>query len=54
LRERRALPPALRRHEPHQEEQEYIDAIEADIRWLGFDWDEVFHQVVPAGRAVTS
>src|SRR5437868_4730289 len=23
---------------PTKEEQEYIDAIEADIRWLGFDW----------------
>ena len=23
---------------PMKEEQEYIDAIEADIRWLGFDW----------------
>jgi glutaminyl-tRNA synthetase len=25
---------------PMKEEQEYIDAIEADIRWLGFDWGE--------------
>jgi len=25
---------------PTKEEQEYIDAIEADIRWLGFDWGE--------------
>jgi glutaminyl-tRNA synthetase len=24
---------------PTKEEQEYIDAIEADVRWLGFDWD---------------
>src|SRR5712672_1678272 len=23
---------------PAREEQEYIDAIEADVRWLGFDW----------------
>ena len=23
-----------------KEEQEYIDAIEADVRWLGFDWGE--------------
>src|SRR5512144_1171647 len=23
---------------PTKEEQEYIDAIERDIRWLGFDW----------------
>ena len=23
---------------PAKEEQEYIDAIEADVRWLGFDW----------------
>lgn len=25
---------------PMKEEQEYIDAIEADVRWLGFDWGE--------------
>jgi len=25
---------------PVKEEQEYIDAIEADMRWLGFDWGE--------------
>jgi glutaminyl-tRNA synthetase len=25
---------------PAREEQEYIDAIQADIRWLGFDWGE--------------
>ena len=23
---------------PVKEEQEYIDAIQADVRWLGFDW----------------
>ena len=23
---------------PTKEEQEYIDAIEHDVRWLGFDW----------------
>src|SRR6185295_5314794 len=23
---------------PTKEEQEFIDAIEADVRWLGFDW----------------
>ena len=23
---------------PTREEQEYIDAIESDVRWLGFDW----------------
>ncbi len=29
---------------PAREEQEYIDAIEADVRWLGFDWgDNLFH-----------
>ena len=29
---------------PTKEEQEYIDAIEADVRWLGFDWGEnLFH-----------
>jgi glutaminyl-tRNA synthetase len=29
---------------PLKEEQEYIDAIQADIRWLGFDWgDNLFY-----------
>ena len=28
---------------PTKEEQEYIDAIEADVRWLGFDWGEHLH-----------
>src|ERR1043165_4945771 len=23
---------------PTREEQEYIDSIQADVRWLGFDW----------------
>ena len=26
---------------PTKEEQEYIDAIEADVRWLGFEWAEL-------------
>ena len=37
---------------PIKEEQEYIDAIQRDIRWLGFDWGEhlyfasdYFHQL---------
>ena len=25
---------------PTREEQEYVDAIRADVRWLGFDWDD--------------
>ena len=25
---------------PVKEEQEYLDSIEADVRWLGFDWGE--------------
>ena len=25
---------------PTKEEQEYIDAIKADVRWLGFDWGQ--------------
>ena len=25
---------------PTKEEQEYIDAIQADVRWLGYDWGE--------------
>jgi glutaminyl-tRNA synthetase len=28
---------------PAKEEQEYIDAIEADVRWLGFDWGKHLH-----------
>jgi glutaminyl-tRNA synthetase len=29
---------------PLKEEQEYIDGIQADIRWLGFDWgDHLYH-----------
>jgi glutaminyl-tRNA synthetase len=29
---------------PAREEQEYIDSIMADVRWLGFDWgDNLFH-----------
>lgn len=28
---------------PTREEQEYIDAIIADVRWLGFDWGEHLH-----------
>ncbi len=29
---------------PTREEQEYIDAIERDVRWLGFDWgDHLYH-----------
>ena len=29
---------------PVTEEQEYIDAIQADVRWLGFDWaDRLYH-----------
>jgi glutaminyl-tRNA synthetase len=25
---------------PTKEEQEYVDAIRSDVRWLGFDWDD--------------
>ncbi|MGC1277316.1 MAG: glutamate--tRNA ligase family protein, partial [Xanthobacteraceae bacterium] len=28
---------------PAKEEQEYIDAIKADVRWLGFDWGTNLH-----------
>jgi glutaminyl-tRNA synthetase len=29
---------------PTKEDQEYIDAIERDVRWLGFDWgDRLYH-----------
>ena len=26
---------------PEKEEQEYVDSIQADVRWLGFEWDRV-------------
>jgi glutaminyl-tRNA synthetase len=26
---------------PSKEEQEYVDSIQADVRWLGFDWDRL-------------
>jgi glutaminyl-tRNA synthetase len=32
--------PALRRHQPHQGRVEYVDSIKADVRWLGFDWED--------------
>ena len=28
---------------PAKEEQEYIDAIERDVRWLGYDWGKNLH-----------
>ncbi len=28
---------------PTKEDVEYIDAIEEDIKWLGFDWEDRFH-----------
>lgn len=28
---------------PAKEEQEYIDSIQEDVRWLGFDWGEHLH-----------
>ncbi len=28
---------------PAREEQEYIDSIQQDVRWLGFDWGEHLH-----------
>ncbi len=43
---------------PTREEQEYIDAIEADVRWLGFDWGppplsrlRLFRAALRLGRA---
>ncbi len=26
---------------PEKEEQEYVDSIKADVRWLGFEWDRL-------------
>ena len=28
---------------PEKEEQEYVDAIQKDIEWLGFEWAEVLY-----------
>src|SRR5262249_52569475 len=28
---------------PAKEEQEYVDAIQNDVRWLGFEWDNLRH-----------
>jgi len=28
---------------PEKEEQEYVDAIKADVRWLGYDWDGLYY-----------
>ena len=28
---------------PTKEDEEYVDAIQEDIRWLGFDWDDRFY-----------
>ena len=49
---------------PEKEEQEYVDSIMADVRWLGFDWDKLCYasdyfgqlyewalQLVKAGKA---
>ncbi len=43
---------------PTREEQEYIDAIERDVRWLGFDWgkhlyhaSDYFETALRLGRA---
>src|SRR4249920_3740311 len=49
---------------PEKEEQEYVDSIERDVRWLGFEWDRLCYasdyfdqlyewavQLVKAGKA---
>lgn len=49
---------------PSKEEQEYVDSIQADVRWLGFEWDELHYasdyfdqlydwavQLIKAGKA---
>src|SRR5580765_1504482 len=28
---------------PAKEEQEYVDAIKADVNWLGFEWNNLRH-----------
>ena len=34
------LPSAVRRHHPVKEEQPFIDSMQRDLRWLGFDWGD--------------
>ena len=49
---------------PSKEEQEYVDSIQADVRWLGFEWDRLCYasdyfpqlydwavQLIKAGKA---
>ena len=49
---------------PEKEEQEYVDSIQADVRWLGFDWERLCYasdyfpqlyewalQLIKAGKA---
>ena len=49
---------------PEKEEQEYVDSIQADVRWLGFEWDRLCYasdyfgqlyewalQLIKAGKA---
>lgn len=49
---------------PSKEEQEYVDSIQQDVRWLGFEWDELHYasdyfqqlydwavQLIQAGKA---
>lgn len=49
---------------PSKEEQEYVDSIQTDVRWLGFQWDELHYasdyfqqlydwaiQLIQAGKA---
>src|SRR5271167_1961423 len=28
---------------PEKEEQEYVDSIQKDVRWLGFEWDGLYY-----------
>ena len=34
------MQPTLRRHQPDEEEVEYVESIKEDIFWLGFEWDD--------------
>ena len=27
---------------PAKEDKEYVDSIKEDVKWLGFDWDDLF------------
>ena len=37
---------------PEKEEQEYVDSITKDVRWLGFEWDGLYYCLLYTSRCV--